>query len=157
MGCPVRLASKEDVDALLREASPAAGDPKFRALFLRTEWDQVVDAWQLGTWEAYRDVQRLGRRTRLPEARRAVLWRIFEQVREGLKPAAHDRVRRFQVWPTCRRNADAGLRRRGRRRGRHQHRASLAASQWTAQRTLLPTVSDCAAASGRLSACFRPA
>src|SRR5688572_10570064 len=82
---PVRLASKEDVDALLREASPAAGDHRFRALFLRTEWDQVVDAWQLGTWEAYRDVQRLGRRTRLPEARRAELWKIFEQVREGLK------------------------------------------------------------------------
>ena len=45
----------------------------------------MVDAWQLGTWEAYRDVQRLGRRTRLPEARRAVLWRIFEHAREGLK------------------------------------------------------------------------
>ena len=39
----------------------------------------------LRTWEAYRDVQRLGRRTRLPEARRAVLWAIFEQVRAGLK------------------------------------------------------------------------
>jgi hypothetical protein len=50
-------ASKEDLDTLLREASPAAGDHKFRALFLRTEWDQVVDAWQLGTWEAYRDVK----------------------------------------------------------------------------------------------------
>jgi hypothetical protein len=37
---PVRLASKGDVDALLREASPAAGDHKFRALFLRTEWDR---------------------------------------------------------------------------------------------------------------------
>ncbi len=82
---PVRLASREDVDTLLREASRAAGDHRFSALFLRTEWDQVVDAWQLGTWEAYRDVQRLGRRTRLPEAGRAVLWKIFEQVREGLK------------------------------------------------------------------------
>jgi len=81
---PVRLVSKEDVDALLREASQA-GDHKFRAVFLRTEWDQVVDAWQLGTWEAYRDVQRLGRRTRLSEARRVVLWKIFEQVRKGLK------------------------------------------------------------------------
>src|SRR4029077_1519122 len=54
-------------------------------LFRRREGDQVVDGWQLGTWEAYRDVQRLGRRTRLPEARRAVLWKIFERVREGLK------------------------------------------------------------------------
>jgi hypothetical protein len=81
---PVLFASKEDVDMLLREASQAVGDHKFSALFLRTEWDQVVDAWQLGAWEAYRDVKRLGRRTRLPEARRAVLWKIFEQVREGL-------------------------------------------------------------------------
>lgn len=82
---PVRLASKEDVDALLREAPLAAGEHKFSPLFMRTEWDQVVDAWQLGTWEAYRDVQRLGRRTRLPETRRTVLWKIFEEVREGLK------------------------------------------------------------------------
>lgn len=82
---PVRLASKEDVDTLLREASLAAAEHKFSTLFMRTEWDQVVDAWQLGTWEAYRDVQRLGRRTRLPETRRAALWTIFEQVREGLK------------------------------------------------------------------------
>src|SRR5207253_7254447 len=54
-------------------------------LFMRAEWDQVVDAWQVGTWDAYRDVQRLGRRTRLPETRRAILWKIFEQVRAGLK------------------------------------------------------------------------
>jgi len=82
---PVKLASKEDVDAVLREASLAVGDHKFSALFMRTEWEQVVDAWQLDTWEAYRDVQRLGRRTRLPETRRAVLWKVFERVREGLK------------------------------------------------------------------------
>jgi UvrD-like helicase family protein len=82
---PVRLASKEDLDTLLRKESQAAGDHRFSQLFLRAEWDQVVDAWQLGTWEAYRDVQRLGRRTRLPETRRAVLWKIFEQVREGLR------------------------------------------------------------------------
>jgi hypothetical protein len=81
----VRLASSEDIGALLRDAANAAGEHKFSPLFLRTEWDQVVDAWQLGTWEAYRDVQRLGRRTRLPEARRAVLWGIFERVRAGLK------------------------------------------------------------------------
>ena len=35
---PVRLASTDDVDALLREASTTAGDHKFSAAFLRTEW-----------------------------------------------------------------------------------------------------------------------
>jgi superfamily I DNA/RNA helicase len=44
-----------------------------------------VDAWQLETWESYRDVARLGRKTRLPEPQRAVLWSIFERVRGGLK------------------------------------------------------------------------
>jgi superfamily I DNA/RNA helicase len=51
---------------------------------LLTEWEQVVDAWQLETWEAYRDVTRLGRRTRLPEQRRLVLWTIFDRVRASL-------------------------------------------------------------------------
>ena len=65
-------------------ASNAVGGHKFSLHFLLTEWEQVVDAWQLETWEAYRDVARLGRKTRLPEAQRAVLWSIFEQIRVGL-------------------------------------------------------------------------
>jgi len=36
---------------------------KFSLPFLLTEWDQVVDAWQLETWDKYRDVARLGRKT----------------------------------------------------------------------------------------------
>jgi len=42
------------------------------------EWEDVVDAWQLESWEAYRDVLRLGRKTRLPEKRRAALWIVFD-------------------------------------------------------------------------------
>ncbi|MCI0537160.1 MAG: hypothetical protein L0Z50_18235 [Verrucomicrobiales bacterium] len=57
---------------------------KFSLHFLRTEWEQVVDTWQLESWEAYRDVTRLGRKTRLPEPQRIVLWSIFEQLRAGL-------------------------------------------------------------------------
>src|ERR1035438_6674150 len=49
------------------------------------EWEQVVDAWQLESWEAYRDVVRLGRKTRLAEKQRVVLWSIFEVVRLALK------------------------------------------------------------------------
>lgn len=82
---PAKLASRADVDSLIREASAAAGEHQFSSAFLRTEWDHVVDAWQLATWEAYRDVQRLGRRTRLPEARRAVLWSIYKRVLAGLR------------------------------------------------------------------------
>jgi superfamily I DNA/RNA helicase len=45
----------------------------------------LVDAWQLASWEAYRDVKRLGRKTRLPEPQRAALWAIFEAVSARLK------------------------------------------------------------------------
>ena len=82
---PVKLASRESMRDLLGEASKAVGGHKFSLHFLLTEWEQVVDAWQLETWESYRDVARLGRKTRLPEAQRAVLWSMFERVRDGLK------------------------------------------------------------------------
>jgi len=78
------LASREAVIELLREASKTVGGHKFSLHFLLTEWEQVVDAWQLQDWEAYRDVARLGRKTRLPEQQRKVLWSIFELVRAGL-------------------------------------------------------------------------
>jgi Rad3-related DNA helicase len=81
---PVSLASREAVRELIGEASKAVAGHKFSQHFLLTEWEQVVDAWQLETWESYRDVARLGRKTRLPEAQRTILWSIFEKVRAGL-------------------------------------------------------------------------
>ncbi len=81
---PIKLASREMVREQINAVSKAIGGHKSSLYFLLTEWEQVVDAWQLETWKAYRDVTRLGRKTRLPEAQRAVLWAIFEQVRTGL-------------------------------------------------------------------------
>jgi superfamily I DNA/RNA helicase len=81
----LNLASSDVIRELLAEASKAVGGHKFSLHFLVTEWEQVVDAWQLESWESYRDVARLGRKTRLPEPQRAVLWSIFERVRAALK------------------------------------------------------------------------
>ncbi|MBI2918962.1 MAG: ATP-dependent helicase [Chloroflexi bacterium] len=82
---PAAIASREVLQELVQEAATAVAGHKFSLHFLLTEWEQVVDAWQLDTWEAYRNVARLGRKTRLPEAQRTVLWSIFERVRGGLK------------------------------------------------------------------------
>lgn len=79
------LAGHEDLREIIHSASQAVGDHKFSLQFLLTEWEQVVDAWQLDIWEAYRDVARLGRKTRLPETQRSILWSIFERVRVLLK------------------------------------------------------------------------
>ncbi len=80
----VRLADREVVETLLNESAQAQKGHIFSTRFLLSEWENVVDAWQLDSWEAYRDVRRLGRKTRLPEAQRATLWSVFERVREDL-------------------------------------------------------------------------
>ena len=81
---PVTLASRAAVRQMLEHASKAVSGHKFSLHFLVTEWEQIVDAWQLASWDEYRDVTRLGRKTRLPEPQRAVLWAIFDQVRSAL-------------------------------------------------------------------------
>ena len=79
------IAGSDTIRKLLNESSVAVGDHKFDIHFLIAEWEQVVDAWQLESWDDYRDVVRLGRKTRLPEAQRTILWSIFERVRIELR------------------------------------------------------------------------
>lgn len=82
---PVTLAPAAEVQEIIQTAAAAVAGHKFSLRFLLAEWEQIVDAWQLTDWEAYRDVARLGRKTRLAEAQRAVLWSIYERVRAELK------------------------------------------------------------------------
>ena len=79
-----QMADAATIRDLLRGASAEVGEHRFSDEFIEIEWREVVDAWQLDTWEAYRDVPRLGRKTRLGEKHRRVLWNIFECVRGEL-------------------------------------------------------------------------
>src|ERR1700693_4305716 len=85
-GAP-RLATEEVIRQALAQAAAGIEGQKFSPYFLWTEWSQVVDAWQLESWEAYRDVERLGRKTRVAEKQRALLWSIFARVHERLREA----------------------------------------------------------------------
>jgi mRNA-degrading endonuclease RelE of RelBE toxin-antitoxin system len=80
----VNLVSEGELRAMLAEAASAHAPHKFSSHFLWTEWATVVDAWQLDSWESYRDVKRLGRKTRLAEKQRLLLWSIFGDVRAKL-------------------------------------------------------------------------
>jgi len=81
---PVQIVQQDQIRAMIHEAATVDGGTRFSPAFLLAEWGQVVDAWQLYSWEAYRDVPRLGRKTRLSEAQRRELWTIFERVRAAL-------------------------------------------------------------------------
>lgn len=75
-------------DALRKMLSGAAAEVegyKFTQKFLLSEWEEIVDAWQLDSWEAYRDIRRLGRKTRLPEQQRLQLWSVFEKVKSEVE------------------------------------------------------------------------
>ena len=80
----LNLASDGRVRQLLEEKAATVEGHKFSTRFLWSEWANTVDAWQLATWEDYRDVKRLGRKTRLAQSQRTILWDIFEKVRSAL-------------------------------------------------------------------------
>jgi len=105
---PAMLTSRDVTRKLLRDASQAIAGHKFSQQFLVSEWEQVVDAWQLDGWEAYRDVARLGRKTRLPEAKRQVLWSIFERVRTGLH--SQGLITEACLFTTCWRRSESAAR-----------------------------------------------
>jgi len=85
----VKPATPEHIAELLQKAlksmPPGSAGLKFSLRFLYSEWEQVVDAHQLRSWEAYRDVPRLGRKTRLPESQRAAVWEMCARVLEELE------------------------------------------------------------------------
>jgi superfamily I DNA/RNA helicase len=81
------------IEALLRQAASEVEGHRFSPRFLTGEWREVVDAWQLASWEDYRDVARLGRKTRIGGKQREILWSIFAHVRAGLAE------RKAVTWP----------------------------------------------------------
>jgi mRNA-degrading endonuclease RelE of RelBE toxin-antitoxin system len=87
------LATPEQVRLLLREAATAVQGQRFNEQFLLNEWTEVVDVWQLDSWERYRDVPRLGRKTRVGSRQREALWAIFGAVQAELER------QRLLTWP----------------------------------------------------------
>lgn len=81
---PVTLVGRQALRDIIKAAAAGAPAHKFSQPFLVSEWDHVVDAWQLTSWEDYRDVTRLGRKTRLSAQQRQALWSIFDEVRRVL-------------------------------------------------------------------------
>ena len=80
-----QIATRAMIRQIIADAAAAVPHHKFGLNFLHAEWEELVDCWQLQNWESYRDVKRLGRKTRLPEAQRAALWAIFDAVNKSVK------------------------------------------------------------------------
>ena len=80
-----KIATMDVVREILTESAKKEESHRFSIPFLVDEWENVVDAWQLDSWEAYRDVRRLGKKPRLPIEQRSRLWAMFEDVKGELQ------------------------------------------------------------------------
>ncbi len=80
-----QIATQEMICRFVFDATDKAKLHGFSGGFLLDEWTNVIDAWQLRSWESYRDVRRHGRKIRLPVERRLMLWPIFKQVNSELR------------------------------------------------------------------------
>lgn len=100
----VSFASESQVKQGIALEKAKLGIKKFTTHFLWKEWEQIIDAWQIISWEQYRRVPRLGRKTRLTEEDRSILWKLFENVLKSMQTdglltearACHELISVFQ-------------------------------------------------------------
>lgn len=79
-----KLVTQSQLRQILTDAAQVDPTLKFSHRFMLGEWNSVVDAWQVTTWDTYKDVKRLGRKTRLSEVQRIALWAVFERMQKAL-------------------------------------------------------------------------
>lgn len=84
-GKPTVASSKEVAEMIARSAAQSTNGDEFTQSFLVGEWNDVIDARQITQWEDYKDAPRIGRKTRLAEAKRKALWDILSKVVESLR------------------------------------------------------------------------
>lgn len=68
-------------DELWQKAVSVAGELPFSSEFMRGEWDNVIQAQGIDTWENYMTASRAGRSRRLNRSERKQLWTVFAEYR----------------------------------------------------------------------------
>ena len=84
-----RAASGEQIKGVLESAADDLGLTEFTPRFLVSEWNNIVDAWQIDSVDAYRDVPRLGRKNRVGSKQRERIWPVFARARNLLEAQGH--------------------------------------------------------------------
>lgn len=71
---------------LISDAVSADGGD-FSSAFIQAEWDEVVDANGITTWEQYKNEARVGRGTPLGRKQRRAVWQIMQRIFDALNDA----------------------------------------------------------------------
>jgi superfamily I DNA/RNA helicase len=76
--------SDDGLNRYLEAAADRQSVTEFPRRFLRSEWDTIIDPWDVDSWERYRNIPRIGRGTPLGARQRFALWSVFDDVRQQL-------------------------------------------------------------------------
>lgn len=79
-----RSASSELVNELIADGLRLHPTRDFSAEYLRSEWDAVIEPYNVTTRAEYFDAPRKGRGRGLGKRQKAALWKVFEEVHAGL-------------------------------------------------------------------------
>ncbi len=82
------LVNRDILRGILSDTAATAGTGRYPIRFLLSEWEHVIDAWQIDSAEAYALVPRMGRKNRLGAKQREELWSIFAEVRRQVRAKA---------------------------------------------------------------------
>lgn len=77
--------NREKLRSLLSDVSAELKLDRYSPRFLLSEWEHVIDAWQIDSAEAYAAVPRMGRKNRLGGKQREELWQVFARVRTEIR------------------------------------------------------------------------
>ncbi|HEY3411923.1 MAG TPA: 3'-5' exonuclease [Armatimonadota bacterium] len=80
----IGLIEDAELAGILERCRQAQGCP-FDARFVAAEWQQVVQAQGITSWDAYRNARRTGRATRLDVKERKPLWTVFQGVFDAMR------------------------------------------------------------------------
>ncbi|MHA6729631.1 3'-5' exonuclease [Devosia sp. A369] len=83
-GWQPNMATAQAIRTQILKAAEATDTGGITSQFLHSEWENVIDAWQIQSLTAYADVPRIGRKNRLGANQRERLWQVFEIVRSRL-------------------------------------------------------------------------
>ncbi len=83
IGKPI-LVKPAKLNSIISHYSPDEINKIYGQMFAIEEFQEIIDTYNLKDWESYRNLRRIGRKSRLNEKRREILWPCFMKVFENL-------------------------------------------------------------------------
>ncbi|MBT6184831.1 MAG: DEAD/DEAH box helicase [Betaproteobacteria bacterium] len=91
-GTQPNIASRTQITNFLNQGAQRTGVEEFKIGFLISEWENVIDAWNVHSLEDYLNLTRVGRKMRLGSGQRTRLWQIFNETKKLIEN------RKFTTW-----------------------------------------------------------